>query len=101
MDVFSKVFLLVIFFSPSSRTEMAEKRRSPCAMSVKAHAFSVEALIGAEKRRRTSGEDAVCPGYEEANDVSDLTGTTALRGGRACAADRTSEAESASDGSRK
>uniref|UniRef100_A0A8C7XXQ0 T-box transcription factor 18 n=1 Tax=Oryzias sinensis TaxID=183150 RepID=A0A8C7XXQ0_9TELE len=78
---------------------MAEKRRSPCAMSVKAHAFSVEALIGTEKRRRTSGEDAVRPGYEEGNDVSDLTGTTELRDGRACAADRTSEAESPSDGS--
>uniref|UniRef100_A0A3B5LFX9 T-box domain-containing protein n=1 Tax=Xiphophorus couchianus TaxID=32473 RepID=A0A3B5LFX9_9TELE len=52
---------------------MAEKRRSPCALSVKAHAFSVEALIGAEKRRRTSGEDV----------VSDLTGSPALRGGRA------------------
>ncbi|XP_029110131.1 T-box transcription factor TBX18 [Scleropages formosus] len=31
---------------------MAEKRRPPCALSVKAHAFSVEALIGAEKRRK-------------------------------------------------
>ncbi|XP_061602590.1 T-box transcription factor TBX18 [Cololabis saira] len=78
---------------------MAEKRRSPCALSVKAHAFSVEALIGAEKRRRTSGEDAVSPGYEDGHDVSDLTGTAGLRAGTACASDRGSEAECASDGS--
>ncbi|XP_072266516.1 T-box transcription factor TBX18 [Pyxicephalus adspersus] len=31
---------------------MADKRRSPCTMSLKAHAFSVEALIGAEKRKK-------------------------------------------------
>ncbi|NP_001267592.1 T-box 18 L homeolog [Xenopus laevis] len=31
---------------------MAEKRRSPCTMSLKAHAFSVEALIGAEKQQQ-------------------------------------------------
>ncbi|CAL1586009.1 unnamed protein product [Knipowitschia caucasica] len=43
---------------------MAEKRRSPCALSVKAHAFSVEALIG-EKRRRSSGEEAPSPGLCE------------------------------------
>ncbi|KAM4713227.1 T-box transcription factor TBX18 isoform 2-T2 [Anableps anableps] len=80
---------------------MAEKRRSPCSLSVKAHAFSVEALIGAEKRRRTSGEDAsVSPGsYEGGNDVSDLAGSPALRGGRACSSDRGSEAECTSDGS--
>ncbi|XP_028808801.1 T-box transcription factor TBX18 isoform X2 [Denticeps clupeoides] len=36
---------------------MAEKRRSPCALSVKAHAFSVEALIGAEKRRKLEREE--------------------------------------------
>uniref|UniRef100_A0A672I259 Uncharacterized protein n=1 Tax=Salarias fasciatus TaxID=181472 RepID=A0A672I259_SALFA len=58
---------------------MAEKRRSPCALSVKAHAFSVEALIGAEKRRRTSGEDAMSPGYEDGTDVSDLTGSPGPR----------------------
>ncbi|XP_061610650.1 T-box transcription factor TBX18 isoform X2 [Phyllopteryx taeniolatus] len=44
---------------------MAEKRRSPCALSVKAHAFSVEALIGAEKRRRTAGEGATAPASPE------------------------------------
>ncbi|XP_061668764.1 T-box transcription factor TBX18 [Syngnathoides biaculeatus] len=44
---------------------MAEKRRSPCALSVKAHAFSVEALIGAEKRRRTAGEGATPPASPE------------------------------------
>jgi len=80
---------------------MAEKRRSPCALSVKAHAFSVEALIGAEKRPRTTGEDAESPGCEDGNDVSDLTGSPGLRAGRACANDRGSEAECASDGSRK
>ncbi|XP_073529256.1 T-box transcription factor TBX18 isoform X2 [Phyllobates terribilis] len=31
---------------------MADKRRSPCTMSLKAHAFSVEALIGAEKKKK-------------------------------------------------
>ncbi|XP_069743541.1 T-box transcription factor TBX18 isoform X3 [Narcine bancroftii] len=31
---------------------MAEKRRSPSTMSLKAHAFSVEALIGTEKKRK-------------------------------------------------
>uniref|UniRef100_H3B899 T-box transcription factor 18 n=1 Tax=Latimeria chalumnae TaxID=7897 RepID=H3B899_LATCH len=34
---------------------MAEKRRSPCALSLKAHAFSVEALIGVEKKRKLDG----------------------------------------------
>ena len=81
---------------------MAEKRRSPCALSVKAHAFSVEALIGAEKRRRTAREDAVSPGYEDGTDVSDLTGSPGpLRADRACTSDRGSEADCASDGSRK
>ncbi|KAM9840068.1 T-box transcription factor TBX18 [Aulostomus maculatus] len=77
---------------------MAEKRRSPCALSVKAHAFSVEALIGAEKRRRTSGEDVASPSllYEDGTDVSDLTGSP---GPRASTSDRGSEAECASDGS--
>lgn len=96
----------VSIFSISSRLltarplgEMAEKRRSPCALSVKAHAFSVEALIGAEKRRRTTGEDAVSPGYEDGTDVSDLTGSPGLRADRACASDRGSEC--ASVGSRK
>nr|XP_046229960.1 T-box transcription factor TBX18 isoform X1 [Scatophagus argus] len=78
---------------------MAEKRRSPCALSVKAHAFSVEALIGAEKRRRTTGEDAVSPSYEDGTDVSDLTASPGPRADRACASDRGSEAECASDGS--
>ncbi|XP_051265534.1 T-box transcription factor TBX18 isoform X1 [Dicentrarchus labrax] len=78
---------------------MAEKRRSPCALSVKAHAFSVEALIGAEKRRRTAGEDTVSPGYEDGTDVADLTGSPGPRADRACTSDRGSEAECASDGS--
>ncbi|XP_028294996.1 T-box transcription factor TBX18 isoform X2 [Gouania willdenowi] len=75
---------------------MAEKRRSPCALSVKAHAFSVEALIGAEKRRRTSEDEAVSPGFEDGTDVSDMAGSPELlRADKAC----TSEAECASDGS--
>lgn len=61
----------------------------------------MEALIGAEKRRRTAGEDAVSPGYEDGTDVSDLTGSPGLRADRACASDRGSEAECASVGSRK
>lgn len=90
-----------LLLPPREAREMAEKRRSPCAMSVKAHAFSVEALIGAEKRRRTSGEDAASPGYEDGTDVSDLTGSPGPRADRACTSDRGSEAECASDGSRK
>uniref|UniRef100_A0AAZ3PWY7 Uncharacterized protein n=1 Tax=Oncorhynchus tshawytscha TaxID=74940 RepID=A0AAZ3PWY7_ONCTS len=40
---------------------MAEKRRSSCNLSVKAHAFSVEALIGAEKTRKLGDDDTgVC-----------------------------------------
>nr|XP_054604384.1 T-box transcription factor TBX18 [Nothobranchius furzeri] len=74
---------------------MAEKRRSPCALSVKAHAFSVEALIGAEKRRRTTGEEDLTPGYEDGKEVSDLTGSPGLRTGRACSG----EADCPSDGS--
>lgn len=77
--------------------EMAEKRRSPCALSVKAHAFSVEALIGAEKRRKTAGEDAASP--DDGTDVSELTESPALRADGACASDRGSEC--ASVGSRK
>lgn len=39
---------------PVGRSDMAEKRRaSPCTvLSLKAHAFSVEALIGAEKQQQ-------------------------------------------------
>lgn len=80
---------------------MAEKRRSPCALSVKAHAFSVEALIGAEKRRRTDGEDVMSPGYEDATDVSNLTGSPVPRPDRVSTRDQGSEAECASDESRK
>lgn len=80
---------------------MAEKRRPPCALSVKAHAFSVEALIGAEKRRRTAPEEAVSPGDEDGTDASDVTGSPGPRAGRASTSDRGSEAECASDGSRK
>ncbi|XP_055005261.1 LOW QUALITY PROTEIN: T-box transcription factor TBX18 [Boleophthalmus pectinirostris] len=74
---------------------MAEKRRSPCALSVKAHAFSVESLIGAEKRRRTSGEEVLTPGYEDRTDVCDLSRSP--RAPRACVSERGSE--ECSDGS--
>lgn len=80
---------------------MAEKRRSPCALSVKAHAFSVEALIGAEKRRRTTGEDAASSGYEDGTDASDVTGSPGPRAGRVCPSERGSEADCASDASRE
>ncbi|KAM8954321.1 T-box transcription factor TBX18 isoform 2-T2 [Pelodytes ibericus] len=53
---------------------MAEKRRSPCTMSLKAHAFSVEALIGAEKqqqkKKRRKLEDG--PGERSSLDGSEL-----------------------------
>ncbi|XP_059837257.1 T-box transcription factor TBX18 [Hypanus sabinus] len=45
---------------------MAEKRRSPSTMSLKAHAFSVEALIGAEKKRKL---DDCCMNGVEIKDV--------------------------------
>ncbi|CAG00086.1 unnamed protein product [Tetraodon nigroviridis] len=73
---------------------MAEKRRSPCALSVKAHAFSVEALIGTEKRRRTAGEDAASPGYDEGTDASELSENPGSRVDAACASDRGSECAS-------
>ncbi|XP_063297218.1 T-box transcription factor TBX18 [Pelobates fuscus] len=53
---------------------MADKRRSPCTMSLKAHAFSVEALIGAEKqqqkKKRRKLEDG--PGERGLTEGSDL-----------------------------
>ncbi|CAL8313465.1 unnamed protein product [Lota lota] len=77
---------------------MAEKRRSPCTLSVKAHAFSVEALIGAEKRRKIEEETLKC--FEDGTDVSDLTGSSGTRLESACLSDRGSETECASDCSR-
>ncbi|XP_077409614.1 T-box transcription factor TBX18 [Vanacampus margaritifer] len=71
---------------------MAEKRRSPCALSVKAHAFSVEALIGAEKRRRTAGEGATSPGCDVPRAAASPEPRPAVRA-------HGSEAEYASDGS--
>lgn len=78
---------------------MAEKRRSPCTLSVKAHAFSVEALIGAEKRRKLEEDIGTC--LEEGTVVPELNGSPGPRAERACASDRGSEIECASDGSRK
>ncbi|XP_043921864.1 T-box transcription factor TBX18 isoform X2 [Protopterus annectens] len=37
-------------------TRMAEKRRAACTLSLRAHAFSVESLIGAEKKRKLAEE---------------------------------------------
>lgn len=73
---------------------MAEKRRSPCALSVKAHAFSVEALIGAEKRRRTADR-------EEGNDGSERSRSPELSTDRLNVSERSNEADCASVGSRK
>lgn len=64
---------------------MAEKRRSPCTMSLKAHAFSVEALIGAEKRRKLEDEDSESC-FGEVNEVASLAGS-ACGGGRNCDTD--------------
>ncbi|KAM8825806.1 T-box transcription factor TBX18-like [Synchiropus picturatus] len=75
---------------------MAEKRRSPCVLSVKAHAFSVEALIGAEKRRKTSEEDAASPEFEDAPEAADLTGSPGPRAERVFGSD---PVDSASNGS--
>lgn len=43
-----------LFFLPPSR-EMSERRRSAAALSSRAHAFSVEALIGSNKKRKLRG----------------------------------------------
>ena len=81
---------------------MAEKRRSPCTLSVKAHAFSVEALIGAEKRRKIEEEEEDTLGcFEDGADAPELTGTAGTRPGSASLSDRGSEIECASDCSRK
>ncbi|KAK1801904.1 hypothetical protein P4O66_022539 [Electrophorus voltai] len=62
---------------------MAEKRRSPCTMSLKAHAFSVEALIGAEKRQKLEeGDTESC--FEDVHEVSSLAGSPQLRAERTC-----------------
>ncbi|XP_062407483.1 T-box transcription factor TBX18 isoform X2 [Sardina pilchardus] len=81
---------------------MAEKRRSPCTMSLKAHAFSVEALIGAEKKRKLEDDDEDNNGencFEEGNEVASLNGSPRLRTERLCASTRSCEIECASDGS--
>ncbi|KAM6954181.1 T-box transcription factor TBX18 isoform 2-T2 [Aplochiton taeniatus] len=72
---------------------MAEKRRSPCTLSVKAHAFSVEALIGAEKRRKLGEDTESC--FEEGTEVPDITESPGPVTGRVCA----SGIECTSDGS--
>ncbi|XP_006625898.1 T-box transcription factor TBX18 isoform X1 [Lepisosteus oculatus] len=76
---------------------MAEKRRSPCTMSLKAHAFSVEALIGAEKKRKLEGDSQDC--FEEVNEVSNPNESPQHRADRTSASERGSENECTSDGS--
>ncbi|XP_007906618.1 T-box transcription factor TBX18 [Callorhinchus milii] len=49
---------------------MAEKRRSPSTLSLKAHAFSVEALIGAEKKRKLDER------REDGVEMKDITSQT-------------------------
>ncbi|XP_031692578.1 T-box transcription factor TBX18 [Oncorhynchus kisutch] len=80
---------------------MAEKRRSPCTLSVKAHAFSVEALIGSEKRRKLGEDDTRVCFLEEVTEVLELPSNGGEREERACnrASDRGSEIECVSDGS--
>ncbi|XP_026055706.1 T-box transcription factor TBX18 [Carassius auratus] len=74
---------------------MAEKRRSPCTMSLKAHAFSVEALIGTEKKRKLEEDNE--NGFEEVNEVSNLTESPQPRTGRTCPSTRSCETDCASD----
>ncbi|XP_030642949.1 T-box transcription factor TBX18 [Chanos chanos] len=76
---------------------MAEKRRSPCTMSLKAHAFSVEALIGAEKKQKLEKDSENY--FEEANEVSSLIGNPQLRPERTCASNRSCETDCTSDDS--
>ena len=78
---------------------MAEKRRSPCTLSVKAHAFSVEALIGAEKRRKIEEGTLKC--FEDGADAPEDTGSAGTRPESTSLSDRGSEIECASDCSRK
>ncbi|KAG7460837.1 hypothetical protein MATL_G00203130 [Megalops atlanticus] len=76
---------------------MAEKRRSPCTMSLKAHAFSVEALIGAEKKRKLEEDGENC--FEEVTELSNQNESPRHRADRTCASNRSCEIECASDGS--
>ncbi len=78
---------------------MAEKRRSPCTMSLKAHAFSVEALIGTEKKRKLEEDNENC--FEEENEVSKLTESSEPRTGKSCPSTMSCETDCASDESRE
>ncbi|XP_045577205.1 T-box transcription factor TBX18 [Salmo salar] len=81
---------------------MAEKRRSSCNLSVKAHAFSVEALIGAEKRRKLEDDDTGVCCLDEWTDVLELpaNGKESEKSVYGRAIDRGSEIEECvSDGS--
>uniref|UniRef100_A0A8C4RP46 T-box transcription factor 18 n=1 Tax=Erpetoichthys calabaricus TaxID=27687 RepID=A0A8C4RP46_ERPCA len=75
---------------------MAEKRRSPCTMSLKAHAFSVEALIGAEKKRKLDRERADYA--EEASKIPKRNDSLERNEG-SCICDKTPETDCRSDGS--
>ncbi|XP_036829543.1 T-box transcription factor TBX18 [Oncorhynchus mykiss] len=80
---------------------MAEKRRSSCNLSVKAHAFSVEALIGAEKTRKLGDDDTGGCCLDEWTEVLELPANGGEREKKVYdrAIDRGSEIECASDGS--
>ncbi|KAG9347654.1 hypothetical protein JZ751_005226 [Albula glossodonta] len=78
---------------------MAEKRRSPCTMSLKAHAFSVEALIGAEKKRKLEEDGENC--FEEVTELSNQNESPRHRADRTCASNRSCEIECTSDGSQE
>lgn len=95
--------LLVNFSSSANLSSrfvtMAEKRRSPCTMSLKAHAFSVEALIGTEKKRKLEEDNENC--FEEVNEVSSLTESPQPQTRRTCPSTRSCDIDCASDESRK
>ncbi|KAK6489759.1 T-box mRNAion factor TBX18-like isoform X1 [Huso huso] len=72
---------------------MAEKRRSPCTMSLKAHAFSVEALIGAEKKRKLDEDSDNC---FEVNEISNQD-ESMQKDERNCSSQRGCEIDCSSD----
>ncbi|KAK6297868.1 hypothetical protein J4Q44_G00324510 [Coregonus suidteri] len=78
---------------------MAEKRRSPCNLSVKAHAFSVEALIGAEKRRKLGDDDTAVCCLDEWTEVLEIPANEGEGEKRVCdrASDRGREIECATE----
>ncbi|KTG47702.1 hypothetical protein cypCar_00028917 [Cyprinus carpio] len=64
-------------------------------MSLKAHAFSVEALIGTEKKRKLEEDNE--NRFEEVSEVSNLTESPQPQTGRTCPSTRSCETDCASD----